>query len=777
MHAALRTLRAGRAARDLRPSPGGLLLAAVLAVGTGVAFAGGGFGQTASAVAICLTALLSVVVGAMVAGGLGRMLPRRDAALGIVLLLAFALWALVATAWSVRPDRSVAWAALVAGYALTVLVAGAAARITPSARTIAVGALLGGSVLLCGFALATRLSPDTAVTIGGLENAIRLRGPLDYWNALGLVAAIGALAAGRQAVDADRPVGWRVVSGALVPPLIGTLVLSQSRGAILALVVGIVVVAWSSGAARLRLPLMIGGAAVAAIPLAISATGRVAGDAVVPTDGRAAVLGGLVAAVLLGGLLALAIRAAEDRVPWDPRRTVAVLRAGGVVLLVALVVGGAVYTAEQGSPGRALTSLRDSVASVDEVAPVSGADRFLSVSSSNRTGWWAEAVGAWADRPLQGWGPSAFGTIRKRYRQDTTEVTQPHSLPLQVLAETGVVGFALLGGAFWVLFRVGVRRLRRMRAEEIDPRQLALQATLLGAAAAWLVQASIDWHFDLPGVTMPVLAGLAVAAAAPAPRRSPVATDGTIAPATIDELDRQLDREELPAASGALVLGLTLATALALVVLAVSPVIGDRLARDAQARLAGGADARGLREATSDVALAASLDPFGLKPLEVGRRIAERRSNLLEARRLALRETVRQPDNPDSWSALADIAGRLADRPGMRIAAKRAVALDPYGVGPVNQLADALGRRAPPEESPTATATPLRDRSATAAPAAGAGTGAGGAAAGPTTGGAAAGPATGGPGTGGDGAVAPGPTGGTTTAPGAGTAPGATLVP
>ncbi|CAB4943567.1 unannotated protein [freshwater metagenome] len=708
MHAALRTLRAGRAARDLRPSPGGLLLAALLAVGTGVAFAGGGYGETASAVAVCLTALLAVVVGAMVAGGLGRMLPRRDAALGIVLLLAFALWALVATAWSVRPDRSIAWGALVAAYALAVFVAGAAARIAPSARLVAVVALIGGGVLLCGAALLTRLSPDTAVTIGGLDNAIRLRGPLDYWNALGLVAAIGALAAGRQAVDATRTAAWRVACGALVPPMIGTLILSQSRGAIAALLVGMVVVAWSSGAARLRLPAMVAAAAVAAIPLSITATGRVQGDAVVPQDGRAAVLGGLVAAVLLGGLIALALREAERRIAWDPRRTVGVLRAGAAVGLVALVLGGGVFVASQGSPGAAAASLRDSVASVDEVAPVSGADRLLSVSSSNRTGWWAEAVGAWADRPLQGWGPSGFGTIRKSYRQDTTEVTQPHSLPLQVLAETGVIGFALLGTALWLLVRVAVLRLRRMREEGVDARQLALQATLLGAVAAWLVQCAVDWHFDLPGVSIPVLAALGVAAAAPAPRRSPVEPDGTVAPATIEELDRQLDREERAAPGGALVLTLSLVGALVLAVATVAPVIGDRLASDAQDRLAGGADAQGLKDATSDVALAAALDPFGLKPLEVGRSIAERRGNLLEARRLAIRETVRQPDNPDSWSALASVGGALADRPGMRIAAKRAVALDPYGVLAINQLAAALGRRAPPEASPTATATPLR---------------------------------------------------------------------
>jgi hypothetical protein len=688
----------------------------VLAIGTGVAFAGGGYGQTASALAISLTALLAIVVGAMVAGGLGRMLPRRDAALGVLLLVGFAIWALVAAAWSVRPDRSIAWGGLVAGYAITVFVAGAGARIAPSARAIAVGALLGGSVLLCAFALAGRLSPDTAVTIGGLENAIRLRGPLDYWNALGLVAAIGALTAGRQAVDVGRPLAWRVLTGAVVPPLIGTMLLSQSRGAIAALVVGIVVVAWTSGVARLRLPLMVGGAAIAAIPLAITGTGRVVGDAVVATDGRAAVLGGLVAAVLLGGLIALGIRVLERRVAWDARRTARVLRVGGVLLVLALVVGGGAYASREGGPSAALTSLRDSVASVDEVAPVSGADRLLSVSSSNRTGWWAEAVGAWADRPFQGWGPSSFGTVRKRYRQDTTEVTQPHSLPLQVLSETGVIGSVLLGGALWVLLRVGVRRLRAMREERVDPRQLGLQATLLGVSAAWLAQSCVDWHFDLPGVTMPVLAGLAVAAAAPAPRRSPVAPDGTVAPATIEELDRQLDRRERHVAGAALVMSTTLAGALVLMLLVLAPVAGDRLAGDAQDRLADGASAQGLKDATSDVALAASLDPFGLRPLEVGRRIAERRGNLLEARRLAIRETVRQPDNPEAWSALADVAGSLVDRAGMRIAAKRAVALDPYGVKAVSQLADALGKRAPPEASPTAAGTPLPVEPTTTAP-------------------------------------------------------------
>lgn len=702
MHAALRTLREGRTAGRLRPSVGGLLLLSILAVGFGVGFSGGGYGQTAAGVSVVAAALLAVIAAALIAGGLERMVPRGDAALGTLLLALFAAWALLTTAWSVRPDQSLAWGALVSGYAATVFVAGAASRVSPRARLVAVVAILLGMAAFALVALVNRLSPDATVTIGGLENARRLRGPLDYWNALGLVGAIGILIAGRQAIDSGRGWRWRAIAGAFVPPMAGIVLLSQSRGALVALVLGMLFVGLCSGSGRLRLPLLVVASFVASVPLAISGAGRVAGDTVVAHSGRAVVVGCALAAAIAGAVLALALRAVERRVSWPGLRTVRIARVAAVAAVVALLAAGAAFSVQQGGVGTALGKVRDQVASADKIAPVAGADRFLSVSSSNRADWWAEAVGAFSARPLGGWGAGTFGTVRKRYRSDFTEVAQPHSLPLQVLSETGVVGLVLLAAAIWLLLRAAVGQLRRLPAG----RERVLQATLIGVVGAWGVQACVDWDWDLPGVTIPVLVGLAVAAAAPAPRRRPVTPEGRVAPATVVEDAEALDRRPRTGRRIGLLAG-TFVTAVALAVITIVPIVGERLADRAQDATSQGTTPEQLRDATGDAALAADLDPFSLRPLDIGRAISQQRHNYLEARRLALRGAERQPDNPQAWIGVAEVAGLLADRQGMRDAARRAVELDPKGVRALTLLGDANGQLAPPEASATATATPL----------------------------------------------------------------------
>ncbi|WP_320671224.1 O-antigen ligase family protein [Patulibacter defluvii] len=687
----------------VKPSVGGLLLLAILALGFGVGFSGGGYGQTAAGVSVVGAALLAVIAAALIAGGLERMLPRGDAALGTVLLAAFALWALLTTAWSVRPDESLAWGALVSGYAATVFVAGAAARVSPRARQLVLLATLVGVLAFAAVALVNRLSPDATVTIGGLENARRLRGPLDYWNALGLVGALGILIAARQAVDAGRGWRWRALAGATVPPMAGIILLSQSRGALVALVLGMLLVGVCGGSGRLRMPLLVVASFAAAVPLAVTGAGRVAGDAVVAHSGRATVLAGALFAVVAGAVLALALRLLERRIaPWPGRRTVRIARVAATLGVVALLLGGVAFSVQQGGVGTALGKVRDQVASADKIAPVAGTERFLSVSSSNRADWWAEAVGAFSARPLAGWGAGSYGTVRKRYRSDYTEVAQPHSLPLQVLAETGVVGLVLLAAALWLLLRAAVDQLRRTP----PGRERVLQATLIGVVGAWGIQACVDWDWDMPGVTIPALVALAVAAAAPATRRSPVTTAGRVAPATVVEEAETLDRRPRTGRRIGLLAGTFLA-AVALAVVTVVPIVGERLADRAQDATAQGTTPEQLRDATGDAALAADLDPFSLRPLDIGRAISQRRQNYLEARRLALRGAERQPDNPQAWIGVAEVAGLLADRDGMRQAARRAVELDPKGVLPRTLLGDANGQLAPPEASATATATPL----------------------------------------------------------------------
>jgi len=85
--------------------------------------------------------------------------------------------------------------------------------------------------------------------------------------------------------------------------------------------------------------------------------------------------------------------------------------------------------------------------------------RVLRTNSGNRWVWWEEAVGGWADRPLAGYGAGSFPTTHLAYRQNSIEVRQPHSVPLELLTETGLVGAALALGGLALLGVAATRNL------------------------------------------------------------------------------------------------------------------------------------------------------------------------------------------------------------------------------------------------------------------------------------------------------------------------------
>ena len=101
------------------------------------------------------------------------------------------------------------------------------------------GALLGGvvlaSVIVCGYALLTKVFPGA---LNPDEVYARLREPFGYWNSVGLMAArgrAGVPVAGRAAL------GPRGAQRARLPrlrPAVRRLLLAYSRGALLALACG-----------------------------------------------------------------------------------------------------------------------------------------------------------------------------------------------------------------------------------------------------------------------------------------------------------------------------------------------------------------------------------------------------------------------------------------------------------------------------------------------------------------------------------------------------------
>jgi hypothetical protein len=88
-----------------------------------------------------------------------------------------------------------------------------------------------------------------------------------------------------------------------------------------------------------------------------------------------------------------------------------------------------------------------------------------------------------------------------------------------MLAELGLVGFALLMGALVLPLVAGIRTLRRVVGER------STCAALLAVAAVWLVAAGVDWLWELPAVTVVGVAALGLLVGmfrAPAPRAGPV---------------------------------------------------------------------------------------------------------------------------------------------------------------------------------------------------------------------------------------------------------------
>ena len=302
------------------------------------------------------------------------------------------------------------------------------------------------------------------------------------------------------------------------------------------------------------------------------------------------------------------------------RRTAGRALAG--LAIVAALAGGVALVA---NAGRVADEFRGGEVSNDPT-------RFLNASSNNRLAWWREALDISADDPLQGAGANTFEVARKRYRENASAVSEPHSVPLQFLAGTGVVGLALFLALVAAAGAAAVGALRRLAGIERDA-----AAALAVALALWLVHALVDYDWDFVAVTGPALFAAGVLAAAGRPARRPPG---------------------LLAAAGAAAL------ALAAIVSVATPWLAERELRKVNVALD-----RGELEAANDaVERARSLDPLSLQPVFADARVAEQRRREVAALE-AYREATRlQPKNPESWLQLGlyefDVGDRCARLPG-----------------------------------------------------------------------------------------------------------------
>jgi len=646
-----------------RGAAGVALLVALLAACAYAAFANGAVALGDEAPLQAGLAVLGAVAGVLALGG--GPLSARAAPLGWIaagLLAAFAAWCAITLTWSLAPDASWQSANRALAYAVVVALALVAGASAPRGAERAARGLLAVAVAVALWALLGKTFPGL---VDGTALSPRLRDPLGYWNALALLCVMGAPVAIRLAIDVARRPAARAAGLAALWLLIVVAALTYSRGGALALAAAVAALLVLGDRGLPALAALALAALFAAPGVALAFTRHALsdpaslGDRIAAGRGLAAVLAVSLVALLAAGRVVLR---AEARVAWRPQWSRGIWTALAVLLAVSVIAVVA--------SGAAASAVRD-FGKADLAPSISAPSRLLSTNSGNRWTWWREAAGAWSAKPLFGHGAGSFEVLHLQYRDDLLQVRQPHDVPLQFLAETGVVG-ALLGlGGLVALLWAAVRGARR------SPERVALVA----AGAAWAVHMLVDWDWDIPGVTVFALLALGVAAA-PAARGGPL--------------------RRRPAATVAA----ALAGWIALVSIAL-PALSDAKGRAALRTAAGRASPSQLRHAAAQADLAARLDPLAVEPRFAGAAIADRRGHVLEQRSLLLDAARRQPASAQAWLRLAFVAFDLGDRDGGAAAALKALALDPSNPRTRELAANAVSNLAPPADSPTATGTPL----------------------------------------------------------------------
>jgi O-antigen ligase len=469
----------------------GLLgLAAILPL----AFFDGGYFPTSWGV----PALVGLWIATVAIGVAPASLHRREM-VALAALTVFLCWSALSLIWTIDRPQTV-----LELERLTIYVATLAALLFVARRESVpwlLGGLTAGIGVICGVGLTRRLFRDVfGAPDPRIHDASALYEPVGYSNAVGDLAAVGVLLCVGFMVHSRRPAA-RAIAAATCVVLLAALALSLSRGAWLALGVGIVaaVALAPRRAAFVGWLLAFAVPGVAIVVLSFRADALLTRDA---TEAAAVAAGHRLAAAL--GLLALvaAILAVlgprlvpRRRVAASPRRV-----ALGLGLLAALVL--ALGTIRVGGPAEIATRAGDAFR--DPPRGTEPSERFFSLSGGRRDRYWRVAWEDFESRPLTGSGSGTFGRYWLEHRPVARFVRDAHSLYLETLAEVGVVGFVLLAVA-----------LAMPLAAAVSARGEPLVPATLGAYVVFLVHSGADWLWEMPVTTMAALvcgAGLLLAA-------------------------------------------------------------------------------------------------------------------------------------------------------------------------------------------------------------------------------------------------------------------------
>ena len=608
--------------------------------------------------------VLAMLIGALLARG--RLAMRsRTAGAALAGIWGLAVWSMLSMLWAqssgnafVAGDRMILYAAI----ATLPFVLPLPRRSLASAGW----ALTAGIGAVAVYVLVRLLIDGAPLYLAG-----RLNGPINYRNATALLFALPVWPAVVAAAARSYRRGVRAAALALATLCLGLAFLTQSRGILLGLGAGGVIVL-AMGPDRLRrawLSALVIAAIAASSPWLLRPFHAFDGGAGIVTAHEIAVAGtALAVATVAAFAVGLAIALFDNGLRANSEQMRHVRSAARIALIGGLIVGVIAAAVAIGNPATYVSGKWDQFRSLQSTTPTS--TRLLT-TGGQRYDLWRVALKEFEGAPVLGVGADNYSFGYYRYRRTNRNLNDPHSLVFALLSEDGVVGVAL-----FVLYLGGIatairRGWPRLAVAERRPvvASAAVGAVLVG-------QSTVDWIWLIPGLTAIGIFAISLAAAQ-------AGTAAAVAKRSDGEPSARASTRAR-AARGLAVGGLTVAV-VAVMALFLSNAYIQRarsVVNDPSAELAA-------------ARTAAALDPWSVTAHYLQASATETIGDRAAADAQLLDALSLEPQNSATLGVLGDFEARGGDFGAARAYYRRALALNPLDTG-LQQLArigDAGGSR------------------------------------------------------------------------------------
>lgn len=428
--------------------------------------------------------------------GFGILPVRKLGTLAWSAIAFFALlvvWTAVSLAWTESPDKTMTELARISTY-FGVFGLAVFARTNRSGQQMA-SAMASAIVVIAAIGLLSRLHPawfPGAAETGKFltSEANRLAFPINYWNGLGALIAMGLPVLLNTASTAKSSLA-RAVAAAGLPVLVLTLYFTLSRGSFLAALLALFLYL-TLAPDRIPKVLTLVAGSLGGVVLIVAAEHRDElsnglMNNVAREQGNELLLLAIGVILAVGALQFGVARTltSRPRPRWSNpnRRQCQVLSIGVLVAALSAVLA-------LGGPGKLAESWSD-FKSAETVKGSAG--RLESSSGNGRYQYWSSAIKQFETRPLSGTGAGTFEYWWGREGDRPGFIRDAHSLYFQTLGELGIVGFILLVG-FLLLILVGGFGSVIQAPSRGSPHI----AALLAGSVSFCVSSAFDWIWQIP---------------------------------------------------------------------------------------------------------------------------------------------------------------------------------------------------------------------------------------------------------------------------------------